>query len=305
MANVEMTGTPEVLRYAQDDSDHGRRLRAGDVSGAAGSVKVEALRDRAARYVERGDFSRAERAILAALKILGAHRGKPSPEHLACWNELGIAYKYLGKFEKARKFYRDALRYCGSCLKGNARYDLLANLYHNLGGLEHAQRRFRRGEGFARKAVACRLRVRPRDVIAIAADRVALAAVLDGLGKFGESRAIYLGALRVYRQAFGMSHREIALVLNNLAAVYQKSGRVRRAEEMYRAALVMKRQTLGHGHPDVGVTLNNLGMLLAENNRKKEARECFTKAWASLRKALGPRHPNTRAVWKNLSRIES
>ncbi|HXM16200.1 MAG TPA: tetratricopeptide repeat protein [Candidatus Eremiobacteraceae bacterium] len=273
-----------------------------DSERAAG--RIEALRKRAALLVDRGEFQLAERELLRALKLLGPHRRRPTPQHLSSWNELGIVYKYLGKFGKARKLYRSALFYCDSCLKGSARCDLLANLYHNLGGLEHSLRRFRRAEPYARKSVKWRLRVRPRDMVAIAADRVALAAVLDGLGKFEESRRLYIGALRVYRRAFGASHREIALVLNNLAAVYQRTGRVKRAEKMYRTALAMKIKTLGAGHPDVAVTSNNLGMLLAEQGRVGEARRRFERAWKLLRKRLGPNHPNTLAVRKNLERLK-
>jgi tetratricopeptide (TPR) repeat protein len=255
--------------------------------------------------VHRGAYRLAEQDLSCALRLLGAHRGRPTPEHLSAWNELGIVYKYLGKFEKARKCYRAALRYCGSCLTGSARYELLANLYHNLGGLEHAQRRFRRAETYARKSVVHRTRVRPRDSLSIVADRVALAAILDGLGKFGESLRLYRRALRVYRRAFGESHREIALVLNNLAAVYQRSVRVGRAEEMYRAALEMKIKTLGKGHPDVGVTMNNLGMLLGETGRDSEAEKCFERAYRLLCKSLGSKHPNSRAVKANLEGARS
>jgi tetratricopeptide (TPR) repeat protein len=221
-------------------------------------------------------------------------------DHLASWNELGMVYKYLGKFEKARKFYRAALRYCDSCLTDSARYEFLANLYHNLGGLEHSLRRFRRAEAYARKSVTFRLCVRPKNAVSVAADRVALAAILDGLRKFGESQKLYRGALRIYRRVFGDSHREIALVLNNLAAVYQKTGRVSHAERMYRAALAMKIKTLGTRHPDVAVTMSNLGMLLAKQGRVVEAQRYFEKAWQLLSKTLGQNHPNARAIRKNL-----
>lgn len=237
------------------------------------------------------------------MRLFGPHRGRPEPEHLSAWNELGIVYKYLAKFEKARKCYRAALRYCDSCLTGSARYELLANLYHNLGGLEHAQRRFRRAEPYARKSVGYRLRVRPKNPLSIAADRVALAAILDGLGKFVESQALYSSALRVYRRAHGESHREVALVLNNLAAVYQKSRRTERAEKMYRAALAMKTETLGKAHPDVAVTMNNLAMLLATQRRSAEAERYFERAHKSLANALGQKHPNVCAVGANLERL--
>jgi tetratricopeptide (TPR) repeat protein len=253
--------------------------------------------------VLRGKYRQAERDLLHALRLFGPHRGRPAPEQLSAWNELGIVYKYLGKFEKARKCYRAAIRHCDSCLTGSARYELLANLYHNLGGLEHAQRRFRRAEPHARKSVEYRLRVRPKNPLSIAADRVALAAILDGLGKFAESQALYLSALRTYRRAYGESHREIALVLNNLAAVYQKTGRTGPAEKMYRTALAMKIETLGKAHPDVAVTMNNLAMLLAAQRRSLEAERYFEKAHKLLAKALGQKHPNVRAVGANLERL--
>lgn len=264
--------------------------------------KIVVLRTRAAACVQRGDYSDAERATLAVLKLLGPARGRPSCEHLANWNELGIVYKYLGKFEKARTLYRSALFYCDSCLTGSARYDFLATLYHNLGGLEHSQRRFRRAEPYARASLKYRVRVRPRSAIAIAADRVALAAILDGLERFKESQKLYRESLRTYRRAYGTSHREIALILNNLGAVNQRTGRVGRAEKMYRAALAMKRKTLGRNHPDLAITLNNLGLLLAAAKRTEEAKACFVKAHRLLTKVLGRDHPNVRPVRQNLER---
>ena len=248
---------------------------------------------------------RAERELAGALKLLGPTGGRPSATLLGVWNELGVVCKYLGKFEDARRWYRSALRHCDSCLTGTCRYDFLANLYHNLGGLEHSLRRVRTAEPYARKSVAFRRKVRPRNAVAITADRVALAAILDGREKFAESVAIYQSALKTYRRVFGASHREIALVLNNLAAVYQKTDRVRRAEKSYRAALAMKMKTLGKNHPDVAVTMNNLGMLLARENQSAEAREYFEKAYRVSSRALGMRHTNSRAILENLRRAKT
>ena len=268
--------------------------------GLPSARRIAVLRERGTARVHRGAYRLAERDFLEALRLLGPYRGHSTMDHLASWNELGMVYKYLGKFEKARKCYRVALRYCDSCLTGSARYEFLANLYHNLGGLEHSLRRFRRGEAYARKSVRYRTRVRTKNAVSVAADRVALAAILDGLGKFGESEKLYRGALRIYRRVFGNSHREIALVLNNLAAVYQKTGRVSHAERMYRLALAMKVKTLGARHPDVAVTLSNLGMLLAKEGRVVEAQRYFEKAWQLVSKTLGRAHPNARAIRKNL-----
>jgi tetratricopeptide (TPR) repeat protein len=237
-----------------------------------------------------------------------AQLGPPAtatPMHLAVWNELGMLYKYLGKFKTALKFYRLALRHSNNCLTGRECDDFLANLYHNLGGLEHSRRRFRRGELYARKSLLLRRRATDSGAaLGLAADKVALAAILDGLLKFSESQKLYRQALRVYRRVYGPSHREIGLILNNLAAIYQQTGRPGRAAKHYRAALEMKRRELGAGHPDLGITMNNLAMLYASDGRKRDAELYFNQALKLFETSLGKFHPNTRAVRNNLKKMK-
>ena len=60
-----------------------------------------------------------------------------------------------------------------------------------------------------------RAKVAGASSIALAADRAALAAILDGLCSFEESQKLYRQALKTYRRVYGKSHREIALILNN------------------------------------------------------------------------------------------
>jgi tetratricopeptide (TPR) repeat protein len=219
------------------------------------------------------------------------------------WNELGLVYKCLGECKIALKFYRLALRHSHHCLTGRERDDFLANLYHNLGGLEHSRRCFRRGELYARKSLLLRLRAQPH-ALPLAADKVALAAILDGLRKFSESQKLYRQALRVYRRVYGPSHREIALILNNLAAVYQQTGRPNRAAKYYRTALEMKRRELGATHPDLAITINNLGILHASEGRKRDAELSFNQALKLFETSLGKSHPNTRAVRNNLKKTK-
>ena len=54
-----------------------------------------------------------------------------------------------------------------------------AALYHNLGGIEHARRRYDAAEPFAREVVRLRFEAFGDDYPKVAADRVALAAILE------------------------------------------------------------------------------------------------------------------------------
>jgi len=230
---------------------------------------------------------------------MGGAPASPTSGQLVLWNELGMVYKYLGKLSIARKFYHLALQHASSCHTGRDRNGFLADLYHNLGGLEHARRQFSRGEQYARKSLQFRARVAGASSIAIAADRAALAAILDGLCSFEESQKLYRQALKTYRRIYGKSHREIALILNNLA---ESTWRLRPtlAEAHCKAALAMKRRELGEDHPDFAITMNNLAMLYASLGSREDAQVCFKKAIKLLDDALGKSHPTTLTVKRNV-----
>ena len=263
------------------------------------NTRIARVQAQARNYVTCGDFSGAETTLLRALRSAHLH----TPECLFLWNELGMVYKYLGRFDKSRDLYRRALREAPGLLSGAERDFFLADLYHNLGGLEHARGRFRRGEIFARKGLQLRRRLAAGGGLVVAADKAALAALLDGQRKFTEAEELYRQVLRTYRRAYGASHAEIALVLNNLAALCQGTGRPKRAEAYYRASLAMKRQELGALHPRVAVTLNNLGMLYRAQGKARAAERCLGNARRLLLRSLGRAHIHTKAVRKNYQLI--
>jgi len=250
----------------------------------------------ALRGSARGDYRLAEQRLQQALKLARSSTTLSEVGRPALWNELGMVCKYLGKFDKAERYYRRALRYARRFSKTADREFFLADLYHNLGGLEHARQHFSRAETYARKGLQLRLGCAKPDSIAVAADRAALAAILDGLDKHAESERHYRAALRTYRREYGPDHLEIALILNNLGALCQATGRTRRAEFYCRSALEMKRRKLGDSHPDVAVTMNNLGMLYVGLGKSSLARVYLQQAVQILKATLGARHPSTRAV---------
>jgi tetratricopeptide (TPR) repeat protein len=268
-------------------------------NGVAGNEGLQ----RAIQHRLRGEYRKAEIGLLKSLESIETVAAPPGPEHLSIWNELGMVYKYLGEFRKADRYYRLALRQTQLCLVGREREFFLANLYHNLGGLEHSRRHFRRGERYARISLQLRIRTAGAGSLAVATDRAALAANLDGLGKFAESEKLYRQALRTYHRVYGATHPEIAVVLNNLAALYQATGRPKRAEALYHKALEMKRRELGASHPDLAVTLNNLAMLCRSQGKKNAARQGFKSALRILNSSLGSSHPNAHAVRNNLQRL--
>lgn len=263
-------------------------------------TRAGTLRVRAASFRTRGLYREAEACLLEALRHLDPRQASAVPDLLLVWNDLGITYKYLGKFQKAHAYYRLALQYSRRVFRDcRVRDSFLASLYHNLAGLEHSRRHFLRGVRLARKGLRLRLAAEGKCNIAVASDMVALAALLDGHRKFAESEILYLKALPIYRLEYGTSHPELAVLLHNLASHYHNTKRYAEAEPLFWAALRMRRRELGTAHPDLAVTLNNLGMLYYSQGESQQAARHFRQALRILVRTPGSRHPYTRAVCAN------
>jgi tetratricopeptide (TPR) repeat protein len=81
-----------------------------------------------------------------------------------------------------------------------------------------------------------------------AADRVALAAILDASGRYEEAAAALDDALAVYERVLGPQHYEVAGVLLELAGVAEHAGEIERAEALRARARQIRRRVVGHTH---------------------------------------------------------
>jgi tetratricopeptide (TPR) repeat protein len=198
---------------------------------------------------------------------------------------MGMRHKYAGRFAAAERAYRGALALALTRRTPDA--SLLADLYHNLGGLEHARRRFAAAEPWARRAVELRTRALGARHPTVAADCAALAAILDALGHSETAELVLRQAL----QALAPDHRAFAPALNNLAAIRHRACAPREAEQLYRRALALQQRHHGPRHRELAPTLNNLATLLREQGRAVEARPLYQRALDILERSVEPDHP--------------
>lgn len=78
-----------------------------------------------------------------------------------------------------------------------------------------------------------------------AADRVAMAAILDASGRHREAAETLRRALSLYERALGADHYEIAGVLEALAGAATRAGQREQAAAATARALSIKRAVLG------------------------------------------------------------
>jgi hypothetical protein len=88
----------------------------------------------------------------------------------------------------------------------------------------------------------------PQALLEAAADRVALAAILDASGRHREAAETLRGALSVYEGVLGADHYEVAGVVQNLAGVAERAGEAEQAAALRARARRIRRRVLGHTH---------------------------------------------------------
>jgi tetratricopeptide (TPR) repeat protein len=243
--------------------------------------------------IDSGQLGLARRRLHGALTRARVAFGSRDPVVAVVLNQLGMLAKLTGDFAVARRHYLRAL----PIVRMHPRLEELelADLYHNLGGLEHARGRHAVGEPLARRAIALRSRRHGAAAIVTWLDRTAHAALLDGLGRHREAEAVYRMALHRFRRHFGSTHHEVAVTLNNLGCSLSAQGKRGAALRHLRRGLALKERLFGATHVEVAIALHNLGAVLRDADRAAEARPLLQRAHEIFRRCLGSAHPSTRA----------
>jgi len=253
----------------------------------------------ARRCQRRGWYGVAEHLFQRAASLAGGS----AAERAARLNELGVMFKATGRYDDAQALYEEAWRILSSA--GLLDAERLAGLYHNLGGLEHARRRYQLGETLARAGLAIRRGFAAADDPALAEDMAALAAILEGCGEHAEAEALYCEALRILgaRSRRPDHAYSTAVVLNNLGTMRFRGARLEEAEELLGQALRAKRRLFRRGHPEIAITLTNLARVYERTGRAVEAAAASEEALGFFMRAFGPDHPQTLVCRQTFERF--
>jgi tetratricopeptide (TPR) repeat protein len=127
------------------------------------------------------------------------------------------------------------------------------------------------------------------DHLEVAADRIALAAILDARGRHHEADLTLRDVVSVLESVLGRDHYEVGVVLDKRAAVLQRSGDHAQAVTLYERSLAIKRRILGADHPDVAETLCDLGTALFAAGRLDDATLALRGALPVLERLTHPR----------------
>jgi tetratricopeptide (TPR) repeat protein len=264
---------------------------------------ARALRPLGTAQRARGRYREAEGTFTRALDHATAGFGPDSIEIAELHNDLGMTFKYVGRFDEAEAAYGKAR----VILEGLPDVDPedLAALFHNLGGLAHARDDFETAEPLARRAVEIRSSTLGRRAPATLLDRSAHAAIVAGLGRSDEAESSFRELLGDLEVTLGPDHPEVAVALNNLAALVQARGALAEAETLYRRVIAIKEAALGDDSPTLAVPFNNLATVLRAQGADADAAALYERAAKLLEGSVSDDHPHLLAIRRNAARLQA
>src|SRR5215510_3335319 len=134
----------------------------GGLAGDGGGQVREAARDDVRSLVAAGqhdleaaNYAAAEASLRRALSLAESRLDTDDLQTAWALNALGMLAKYTARFDEGHDNYLRALAIAVRSGAGDPL--LVADLYHNLGGLEHAREAFAAGEPFARRGLEIRI----------------------------------------------------------------------------------------------------------------------------------------------------
>jgi serine/threonine-protein kinase len=252
----------------------------------------QALDQRAGRLVKETDLDPATRADLL--------------------DALGVAYRSLGRDEKARPLLKKALALRRQAL--GEKHVQVAESLLNLANLERQSQNKAEAERLMRQALEIQRRAFPRghrdlarglnNLASLLRDR-ATAAGLAGGPLLAEAETLAREGLTMKQRLFGNENDEVATSLNTLAGILLAGGKPAEAEPLFRRTIVLRRKLEGPSSIGLAKAINNLAVLLADEGRLTEAEALHRKSLAMRRKFHPEGHQDVRRSLENLSDLRA
>jgi eukaryotic-like serine/threonine-protein kinase len=124
-------------------------------------------------------------------------------------------------------------------------------------------------------------------------------------GHYELSNTLYLQVLGMHRNLYGPRHPLVADDLGSLGSIQQDLGYYAEAERLNRQALEITEAYYGKEHPKIATSLTALGRALEYQNKFDDAVNILRQALAIQERVFGPVHPSVAETLNELGNVAS
>ncbi|MCC6989053.1 MAG: tetratricopeptide repeat protein [Acidobacteria bacterium] len=298
VSNPDVTGSSETVT-AQDLLKRGAERIDADLAGQP-VVQARLLATMGMAYTSQGAYQASLSLFQRALELRRATLGLDDLDTVASMDDMGEAYRELGRFDEAESMHREAL---AAKQRLGAPPSSLAASLNNVGLTLSERGRFADAEPLLRQALDTWRRHDGPAADVVASGLNNLADVVRQQGRVAEAVPLLEEAIAIRRQTVGATHPSLAIVVGHLGRVHSQQGDAAKAEPLLREALNIRQRVYGDDHPDTVNTRSDLSSLLHDQGDLAGAEPLYRAAVRSLAARLGPTSPDYAVQINNLATV--
>ncbi|MBL8138666.1 MAG: serine/threonine protein kinase [Acidobacteria bacterium] len=298
VSNPDVTGSSAPVT-AQELLKRGAERIDADLAGQP-VVQARLLATMGMAYTSQGAYQASLALFQRALELRRATLGPDDLDTVASMDDMGEAYRELGRFDEAESMHREAL--AAKERLGAPPASIAASL-NNVGLTLSERGRFTEAEPLLRQALDMWRRHEGPTADVVASGLNNLADVVRQQGRVAEAVPLLEEAIAIRRQTVGATHPSLAIVVGHLGRVFSQQGDAARAEPLLREALNIRQHVYGVDHPDTVNTRSDLTSLLHDQGDLAGAEPFYRAAVSSLATRLGPTSPDYAVQVNNLATV--
>jgi tetratricopeptide (TPR) repeat protein len=219
-------------------------------------------------------YNKAIEVYHRLIKMCEDFYGKEHPNTVNSYSNIGNAYKYLGKYDKAFEYLQKAISIKEKDLGKEA-----TPTTRLLGAIFDV--------------------VDPHDARLC----VDLGYLYYKYNDYNKSLEYYIKALESYKLYRGEEHPNTVQLYDNIGDTYLDSGDYSLALEYYKKALVIKQKANGEEHPDIADSYNRIGLVFEDRLEYDIALDNYQKSLVIFEKTLGEKNQETVRVNRNIGNV--
>jgi tetratricopeptide (TPR) repeat protein/tRNA A-37 threonylcarbamoyl transferase component Bud32 len=247
------------------------------------------------------DVSVAEALDQATAKIATSFEGQPLVE-AEVRHTIGIAYKNLGRYDRAEPLLEAALATRTGLLGGDDPETI--ETMSALAELAWRSSRFDEAVDRTRDLLERQRRVYGEPSAEVAGSLEDLGRILTDAGRYDEAEPALASALAMSLELDGEQSLQVAACYESQATLVQMQRQdYAAAEALARKALDIRRAVTETETMDTALLLNNIGVLILLQGRYDEALPVLQEAVDLTRRVAGDRHPELAKALENLGNV--
>ena len=252
-------------------------------------------------YLSVGRYQEAQKILDETLLIYIQNQADYSESGLMVKENLALAHKIQGSFDKSLELYLAVLSFKQDSLEADDPELMLTSA--NLADVYRLKGMYQEARPLFIQAVKFYAHLPEEDQGEMYPILTNLASLFQNTGDYRQSEKLYRQVYEYEKKVFGENHINTIINLNNLAGAYRAQGRYAEAEKAFLSAYNAILGMHGHNHPETISIANNLALLYQDQGLFDKAEPILKAGLAGAQKTMGESNPKTLAIMNNLAML--